>query len=501
MAAAPSPRNDGRAYTARMSAFGWAVTTLFLTDLAVRIGLSVRVIMRRRPVGVSLAWLFVILLFPFAGAILYLLVGELRLGRRRAASLRALRVPYERWLSQLREAYSIDWSTHGKECEPLARLAENAASIPAVPGNELRLIPEWEAALRALISDINSARSTCHMVFFIWHPGGLADEVAEALIHAARRGVLCRVLLDAVGSSNFLKGAMVKRLREEGVRVQSALPGGIFHMLVKRFDLRMHRKIVVIDGEIAYTGSLNLVDPRFFKQESNVGQWVDAMVRLRGPAVEAMGIVLLGDWELETGEGLESLRKTGDVRRPPPAGASTVQVMPTGPTMQDDAIQILLTTIYAARRELIITTPYFVPDESVLMALVSAARRGVDVTLILPARVDSRLVKFASQPHMGELLSNGVKIMLFSGGLLHTKSVTVDGEMSLFGSLNLDPRSIYLNFEITLSAYDRAFTGELRKLQWSYIEESAAISLADWERRNWLERFRDNVARLLSPLL
>ena len=355
--------------------------------------------------------------------------------------------------------------------------------------------------MRALISDINGARSTCHMVFFIWHPGGLADEVAEALIHAARRGVLCRVLLDAVGSSNFLKGAMVKRLREEGVRVQSALPGGIFHMLVKRFDLRMHRKIVVIDGEIAYTGSLNLVDPRFFKQQSNVGQWVDAMVRLRGPAVEAMGIVLLGDWELETGEGLESLRKTGDVRRPPPAGASTVQVMPTGPTMQDDAIQILLTTIYAARRELIITTPYFVPDESVLMALVSAARRGVDVTLILPARVDSRLVKFASQPHMGELLSNGVKIMLFSGGLLHTKSVTVDGEMSLFGSLNLDPRSIYLNFEITLSAYDRAFTGELRKLQWSYIEESAAISLADWERRNWLERFRDNVARLLSPLL
>lgn len=281
----------------------------------------------------------------------------------------------------------------------------------------------------------------------------------------------------------------------------SALPGGVFHALIKRFDLRMHRKIVVIDGEIAYTGSLNLVDPRFFKQESNVGQWVDAMVRLTGPAVEPMGIVFLGDWELETSEGLESLRRTGDVRRLPSAGVSTVQVMPTGPTLQDDAIQILLMSIYAARRELVITTPYFVPDESVLMALVSAARRGVDVTLILPARVDSYLVRFASQPHMGELLANGIKIRLFRGGLLHTKSVTVDGEISLFGSLNLDPRSIYLNFEITLSAYDRKFTGELRALQFSYAAASSTMNLSDWEQRNRLQRFRDNVARLLSPLL
>ena len=457
--------------------------------------------MRRRPVGVSLAWLFVILLFPFAGAVLYLMVGELRLGRRRAESLRALRVPYERWLSDVRENVAVDWSKHGSECEPLARLAENAAEIPAVPGNALQLIPEWETALGNIIADINGAERTCHMVFYIWHLGGLADEVAEALIRAARRGVLCRVLLDARGSAVFLKSPTVKRLRDEGVRVTSALPGGIFHAPIKRFDLRMHRKIVVIDGASAYTGSLNLVDPRFFKQESNVGQWVDAMVRLTGPAVEPMGIVFLGDWLLETDEGLESLRRTGDVRRLSPTGGSTVQVMPTGPTLQDDAIQILLMTIYAARRELIITTPYFVPDESVLMALVSAARRGVDVTLILPARVDSYLVRFASQPHMGALLANGVKIMLFHGGLLHTKSVTVDGEISLFGSLNLDPRSIYLNFEITLSIYDRKFTSELRDLQFSYAAESSAMNLSDWEKRSLLQRFRDNVARLLSPLL
>jgi cardiolipin synthase len=313
--------------------------------------------------------------------------------------------------------------------------------------------------------------------------------------------VICRILLDAVGSDPFLKSSMARRFRDEGIQLESALPGGLFRMLVTRFDLRMHRKIVVIDGEIAYTGSLNMVDPRHFKQESNIGQWIDAIARMRGPAVEPMAMTFLGDWELERNEGLEKLRETGDVQRHAPTGDSTVQVLPSGPTLEDDAIQPLLMTIYAARKELVITTPYFVPDEALLSALISAVRRGVNVTLIVPARVDSLLVRLASQPHMGALLSAGVRVMRFSGGLLHTKSVTVDGEMCLFGSLNLDPRSIYLNFELTLNVYDRRFTHALRALQQSYIAESTSMSLEVWEARRLPRRFVDNVARLLSPLL
>jgi cardiolipin synthase len=246
---------------------------------------------------------------------------------------------------------------------------------------------------------------------------------------------------------------------------------------------------------------LNLVDPRFFKQESNVGQWVDAMVRLQGPAVEPMAATFLTDWELERNEGLESLRATADVRRLPELGDAIVQVVPTGPTLEGDAIQILLMTLYTARRELIITTPYFVPDEALLTAMISAARRGVEVILIVPARVDSLLVRLAGQAHMGDLLTAGVNVMLFDGGLLHTKSIAVDGEFCLFGSLNLDPRSLYLNFEITLAVYDRAFTGELRTLQQSYLAESSAMKLADWTSRSRPQQFADNVARLLSPLL
>lgn len=483
-----------------MTVPGWTITAIFFADLAIRIALSVRVVMRRRPVGVSLAWLFVILVFPFAGAAVYLLIGELRIGRWRSERSGALELPYALWLAELREAFAVDWSGGSETAERLSRLAESAAGIPALPGNELELIGDWRRTFERVVADIDAATSTCHLEFYIWEPGGAADAVADALIRASRRGVLCRVLLDAVGSRPFLRSATAARLRAEGVDLQSALAGGLFHALVTRFDLRMHRKIVVIDSDIAYTGSMNLADPALFKQKLGIGQWVDAMVRLRGPAVEALAVTFLADWNLEREDGLEVLR-SNEVRRSEPRPGPAVQVVPTGPTMEGDAIQILITTIYAARHTLTITTPYFVPDEALLMALVSAARRGVDVTLIVPEQVDSTLVRLASQPHMGELLINGVKVLLFRGGLLHTKSIVVDCETALIGSLNLDPRSIYLNFEITLVVYDRGFASELDRLHRRYAAAAAPMSLTDWQRRPMYTRFIDNVARLLSPLL
>jgi cardiolipin synthase len=273
-------------------------------------------------------------------------------------------------------------------------------------------------------------------------------------------------------------------------------------MLFVRFDLRMHRKIVVIDGSIAYTGSLNLVDPRYFKQDAGVGQWVDAMVRVRGPAVEGLAITFLEDWELESEEGVENLQQIGDVHHLKACGETALQVIPSGPLNESTEIQdILLMAIYAARSELILTTPYFVPEDALLTALISAARRGVDVTLVVPARVDSMLIRLASQAVKGDMLLAGIRVMLFNEGLLHTKSITIDGEISLFGSLNLDPRSLHLNFEITLAVYDRDFTSRLRDLQQSYIAQSYPMDLEKWQRRTRFTSFTENAARLLGPLL
>lgn len=481
---------------------GWITTSLFVADMLIRLGLSARVIMRQLPVGVSLAWLSVILVFPFLGAVVYLFVGELRLGKRRMQRLAQMRTPFNAWLADLRERDPVDWNVLGEACEPLARLAESTVGITALPGNNLELLTSADTFFPSLIADIDAAERTCHLEFYIWSLGGMADDVAAALIRAAARGVVCRVLVDALGSSEFLESDQAQELRKSGVRVRSAIPGGLLQTLFSRQDLRLHRKIVVIDGQIAYTGSLNLVDPRFFKQSAGVGQWIDAMVRVRGPAVEPLAITFLTDWAVEAGEGADRLRETGDAHPLPSQGHATVQVVPSGPASHPQAIQqILLMAIYAARRELVLTTPYFVPDESLLSALVTAARRGVDVRLIVPADVDSFFVRLASQAHQSDLLDAGVQVLEFRQGLLHTKSVTVDGEFSLFGSLNLDPRSLHLNFEITLCVYDRRFTSILRELQQNYEAQSTRADASRLMNRSAGHRFAVNFGRLLSPLL
>ena len=480
----------------------WLTLAILIADWLIRIGLALRVFMRRLPVGVSLAWLTVILVFPYLGAVLYLMFGELRLGRkreRRAAAIRLARQPQH---AQLEPRNDIDWSHRGPECESLARIAARLLGNPPLAGNSLQLLEDAEAVFGALIADIERAQRSIYLEFYIWENGGSADEVAEALARAASRGVECRVLLDAVGSRPFLRSRKLKELRGRGIDIRAALKAGIIRMLFVRFDLRLHRKIAVVDGHVGYTGSMNLVDPRFFKQTAGVGEWVDAMARITGPAVQALELVIEEDWETETGEKLKGPGIAVPAEPSQAPGRAVIQTLPSGPAAPGKAIQdLLLATIYAARRELVLTTPYFVPDELLLTALASAAWRGIDVTLIVPARVDSRLVRLASAAQRGDLAQAGVKIMEYRDGLLHTKSVTADGELSLFGSLNLDPRSQHLNFEITLAVYDREFTAALRRLQCSSLEHCVPFDLPAWKQRSFSRRLAQAVGRLVSQLL
>ena len=297
---------------------------------------------------------------------------------------------------------------------------------------------------------------------------------------------------------SLLKG----RFREAGVHTGAALPVGIFSTLFSRADLRNHRKIAVMDGRVAYTGSQNLVDPRHFKQDEGVGQWIDAMLRIEGPAVEALGGIFLQDWEVVTGVSLARLEECHDVAPVEEQGTVVLQAMPSGPAMRPLAIlQLLLSTFYTARRELIVTTPYFVPDDSLLTAMISAAHRGVAVTVVLPEKNDSRLVDYASRAVFQDLLDAGVTIAAFKGGLLHTKSVTVDGEFCLFGSVNLDMRSLWLNFEISLLVYNRDVTARIRELQAGYIRDSNLLEVSAWQRRPFARRFLENATHLAAPLL
>lgn len=478
------------------------VTVFALAHFALQVVLSLRIIGQGRPTGETLSWLMVIFVFPIVGILAYLMLGELRLGRRREMRFLQLYPPIIRWLASLPERRLVDWSRLDEEYEPISMLCEKTIGVPAVGGNQVELISQWFDLFERLIADIDAAERTVHVEFYIWEPGGIADEVAEAIIRARQRGVVCRVLVDAMGSRAFLRSEFPHRMREAGVEVRTALPGSLWRVFLVRFDLRQHRKVVVIDGRIAYTGSSNMADPRLFKRDADVGQWIDAMLRIEGPAVEALAITFLSDWYVEGNDTLEELQATGDAAPQPLRGDCALQVMPTGPQLARGSVeQVLITAVFSARREVVLTTPYFVPSESLSMALVAAARRGVKVILIMPARIDSRLVRYASGAFKGELLDAGVNIALFSDGLLHTKSVTVDGSHALFGSVNLDPRSFRLNFEILLAVYNRDLTGKIRELQQSYIDRSQLLDYTAYQARPKIRQAAENFARLLGPLL
>ncbi|MDD2390542.1 MAG: cardiolipin synthase [Desulfobacterales bacterium] len=472
--------------------------TIFLTaHWLIVVGLSLRVIARRLPVGVSLAWLAVVYAVPFAGAGAYLFFGGKRLDRRRITRHAMVQAIVDKAQSQLRHNAAAA-PTAACAAQPLYRQSLGLLGIPALNGNSMRLLCEFNEVFDSLASDIAAAQESCRLAFYIWHDGGRADDIVEALLRAQNRGVHCRILVDAVGSKVFLSKDNVRKLRTSGVEVVKALPPSFR----RRADLRNHRKIVVIDDRVAYTGSQNLVDPRFFKQDAGVGEWVDAVVRLEGPAVALLTNIFEADWSVETGATFEIPIPRSGSEQTNGSGGDLVQVVPSGPVPYPDAIrQLLLTTIYSAHQTLTLTTPYFVPDEAIQTALLSAAARGVEVSIVIPASNDSFLVRHASAANFEDLLKAGVRIALFQNGLLHTKSMVVDGSVTIFGSVNLDMRSFWLNFEVSLFVYGASFAAAIIELQQSYLVQSTLMDAKTWRQRPVRRRFLENFARLAGPLL
>ena len=480
--------------------------TLLLTFLHVSVvlGISLRVIMRRPPSGVALAWMFLTAFVPLGGAVLYLLIGERRVGLRRARRIAAVRSDYAHLAQRVIDLglTRVQWDKHRPEARGMDRLGTSLIGMPTVAGSMAQFYAESEQTLRAIVQDIDNAGKSVLMEFYIWSEGGAADEVLEALIRAGRRGVFCRVLVDAVGALPWWRGRQPQALRAAGVQVQPALPVSLLQAVVSRNDLRLHRKIVVIDGRVAWTGSMNLVDPRYFKQNAHVGQWVDAMVRLEGSVVAPLAMTMIGDWMLETAEPMEAIVASAELDLAGPKGTEDMQVVPSGPGEgKDGLLQMLLAVINSARQELVLTTPYFVPDDSMLRALRGAAGRGVGVDMILPERVDSLLTRYASRSYYDELLDIGVRIHLYQKGLLHTKSITADRRISMFGTVNLDMRSLWLNYEIALFVYGEAFAGQLHALQQSYLQDCRRLDPQQWSKRSRGARFLENSLRLVGPVL
>ncbi len=477
---------------------GWS---LFAIDVIVRLILAVRVIYKRSAVADTMVWLLLFLLVPVLSWVLYTLIGGNHLGSLRTRRYEFITRPIEERSAQIWQHNQVEPEPGEGEYAHLAALATNVSGFPTLRGNHLELIAEPAKFLNRLVQDIDAATHHVHLCYYIWDPDAKGTLLAEAAIRAAQRGVACRVLVDSVGSSSLLKSELWGRMERAGVKCVEALPANVWRAVLERVDLRNHRKVAVIDGRVAYCGGQNVTEHNF---KSGIGgsrgPWIDATVRMVGPAVQPLQISFLRDWAMDSSE--EPADAGFLFPRSPAVGKSIVHVIPSGPGPRPDAIhQAFLSLLFAARREIIMTTPYFVPDEATKAAILNAALRGVDITLMVPKVTDSTLVGAAGRSYFEELLEAGVKIWLHQRGLLHVKAMTIDQKFSMIGSANFDIRSFWLNFESTLFVYDEDFTHKLRELQLGYLEESKQVMHDAWIRRPRLAHFRDNVARLFGPLL
>ena len=478
-----------------------------LCHFMLTVSIALRVIYARRSSSAALAWLAVLFAFPYFGLLLYLLIGEPKLGRARAKRQAELHAFHDAFADRFLPPQAVPL------CETrfrqIARLVQVEAGYVATGGNDTRLLADTDAILHAFTADIDAAQHCCLLEFYIVEGSGRVEGVLLALMRAAARGVRCQLLADALGSQDFWRSAWPDRLRTAGVEVTDALPFGLIRALWVRGDLRNHRKILVVDYRIAYTGSYNLVDPRLFKQDAGVGEWVDAVMRCEGAVAQELAAVFYGDWAVENEHNLSATlerlnRYAGEMpdRAPVATGGALLQVIPSHPGGDTALVyDVLVNALNVAQESVIISTPYFVPDETLLNTLIIAARRGVAVTLIVPRRVDSRLVRYASRAYYRPLLDAGVCLKTFDAGLLHTKAVVIDDRFALFGTVNMDMRSFYLNLEVSLAVYTPDTIATIRTLLDGYLEQSEAVELKKWEQRRRLQRFIERCARLVSPLL
>jgi cardiolipin synthase len=475
---------------------------IFLTlHVLILIALIVRVLLRpHRDPASRIAWIVVIIVLPVLGILAYILLGETNIGRRRIERSREV---HSR-LPDVTDAIGADAANLQADVPQryahLFRVGRSVNGFEPVGGNRARLLPDSNATIASMVADIDAATDHVHLLFYIWLPDNNGRKVVEALKRAAVRGVDCRAMADGLGSRLMIESEHWPAMRETGVHLASALPIGnpLLRPLRGRIDLRNHRKIVVIDDFITYCGSQNCADPEFLVK-AKYAPWVDAMMRFEGPIARQNQYLFVGDWMEEVDEDISHLLKQPI---PPAQPGLPAQVIGTGPTIRFSAMpEMFESLMYTARRELIISTPYYVPDDPMQAGLCASARRGVDTTIIFPARNDSWIVGAASRSYYGDLLAAGVRIFEYEGGLLHTKSLTLDGEITLIGSANMDRRSFELNYENNILFYDPSLTADMRQRQDSYIAKSKPVTGEMVARWTWRRRLWNNTIAMLGPVL
>lgn len=467
--------------------------------LIAEIAVLLRAILRpHREPSARIAWVVVIIVAPIIGVLAYLLLGEIRISNRRREIGRGIDLELPRPAAH---DPTINAIANGHYSAPFA-LASSVNRLGTTGGNSAHLAADSNVAIDEMVADIDEAGSSVHLSAYIWLADTNGLKIKDALLRAAKRGVKVRALADSLGSRQFIRSSHWQELCASGASMRASLPvGNLLWTLIRgRVDLRNHRKLLVIDNRIAWTGSQNVADPEF-RIKPHYAPWVDVMTRWEGPVARHCQYLFVSDWMGEGGEDLSGLliEPMAKLGRP---GKIAAQVIGTGPTSRYDAMpSCFAELIHAARRELVITTPYFVPDEQVMGAITSAARRGVDTHLALPKRNDSWVVASTCRSYYQDLISAGVKLYEYRSGLLHAKTMLADREVGLIGSANLDRRSFELNFENNILFSDCTFAAVIRARQDEYLADSDLVTQGQIDQFTLPQRLWQNSVAMVSPIL
>ena len=478
----------------------WLPLGYLLLEWAIRLVLA-PIIIRKHSAGEAMAWLALALFQPIPGAILYAAFGRQLLGRRRVkANQRAAKLVETVERLNALEVHTAPQDAIDEPYRDLFRLATMVGGTRPLHGNAGEVIDSGHYIDR-LVEDIDAARHHVHLVTYIYRDDATGRKVAEALGRAAKRGVACRVLADGSGSADFF-GSLAPKMRAHGIEVRDALPSRFFRRTLARIDVRNHRKLVVIDGTIAHTGSQNICDLDYGNRK--YGRWIDLTARMTGPMASQLQMLFLEDWVAETGEMPQDpdSRDTELFPTPEHTGPIIAQAIPSGPGRREEAFRdVILSAINEANERIVMVTPYLIPDPPTQLALRLRAVAGVRVDVIIPEKTNSFLVNAAAKSVLEDLLDAGANVHLHRKGLLHVKALTVDESLTVFGSGNFDRRSFRLNYELNLLAHGRDVTVAMRNRLEQYLEDCRPLHADELAGRPWIQKLVDDAAKLVSPLL
>ena len=471
------------------------------------------VIPRGRKPTAAMAWILLIVILPGIGVVLYLVIGSVRLpAKRRAEQARIDAIIRDRVRANGLEQTEADWP---RWFQRVVQQNETLTALPASWGNDASLYGDYQASIDAMAAEIDTAQRFVHVEFFIVAWDDTTRGFFAAMERAVARGVTVRLLADYVSTRRLGNcKATLAELDRIGVKWEWMLPVMPFQGKYQRPDLRNHRKIVVVDGRVAFMGSQNLID-RTYDSPKNIKRglkWQELMTRLTGPVVASVNAVFLSDWLIETGEDLSATEQLspaaieaarGAGGEPATGGTGLLcQVVPSGPGYDtENNLRLFLSLIYGATEKVILTSPYFVPDEAMVYAITTACQRGIEVQLFVSEIGDQFMVWHAQRSYYTALLEAGVRIFLYPAPfILHSKHFSIDDDIAVIGSSNMDIRSFSLNSEVSLLVRGESFVAGMRQVEQGYRDAGRELTLEEWRREPAKATFLDGLMRLTSAL-